>query len=120
MRFDLPDFSILTEIVPVHMLLKGRVVILHFPTNTILELVQSANPLVKTISPRYDWERVDRHGEVEKLTFIVHRYVTDDLKSVFEQARDWYTSMMERLDLNHDEFDHFLLEWHSGPDDLPN
>ncbi|MFC3199987.1 hypothetical protein ACFOET_20370 [Parapedobacter deserti] len=120
MRFEIPNFSLLTDLMPGATSLKGRVVIFHFPTHTILELVRSEDPLLKTISPRYEWERVNKYGEIDKFTFIVHRYVTDDIASVFEQAKEWYQTVMDWLDTSDDALDHFLHDWENRSDDLPN
>lgn len=120
MRFDIPDFSLLTEPTLVGSSLKGRVVIFHFPTHTILELVRLGDPLLETISPRYEWERINGYGERDKLAFIVHRYVTDDLNAVFQQAKEWYNNMLDWLDTNDDALDHFLYSWENHSDDPPN
>ncbi len=120
MRFEIPDFSLLTEVMPGKASLRGRVVIFHFPTHTVLELVRAGNPLLESINPRYDWERVNKYGEIDKLTFIVHRYVTDELTAVFEQAKDWYQDVMDWLEISDDALQHFLKDWENHSDDLPN
>ncbi|MBK1438443.1 hypothetical protein JHJ32_00460 [Parapedobacter sp. ISTM3] len=120
MRFEIPDFSLLTELIPGVTSLKGRVVILHFPTHTVLELLHAEDPLSKTVSPCYEWERINKYGEIDKFTFIVHRYVTDDLTAVFEQAKEWYRNIIDWLDTSDDAFDRFLREWENHSDDLPN
>lgn len=120
MRFEIPDFSLLTEVMPGKASLRGRVVIFHFPTHTVLELVRAGNPLLESISPRYDWDRVNKYGEIDKLTFIVHRYATDELTTVFEQAKAWYLDAMDWLEIRDDALDHFLNDWENHSDDLPN
>src|SRR5690606_39347654 len=87
MRLEIPDFCLLTEVMPGKASLRGRVVIFHFPTHTVLELVRSGNPLLESISPRYEWDRVNKYGEIDKLTFIVHRYVTDELTADRKSTR---------------------------------
>ncbi len=120
MRVDIPDFSLLIEPTPMGAVLKGRVVIFHFPTHTILELVPGGYPLLESISPRYEWKRINQYGEVDKLAFIVHRYVTDDLTEVFEQARAWYQHLLDWWDATDDTSAHPPFEWEKKPDDLPN
>lgn len=120
MRFELPDFSLLTEVMPGKASLRGRVVIFHFPTHTVLELVRAGNPLLESISPRYDWDRMNKYGEIDKLTFIVHRYVTDELTTVVEQAKAWYQDAMDWLEIKDDALEHFLKDWDDHSDDLPN
>ncbi|WP_449047808.1 hypothetical protein [Parapedobacter sp.] len=120
MGLEIPDFSLLTEVTPGKASLRGRVVIFHFPTHTVLELVRSGNPLLESIKPRYDWDRVNKYGEIDKLTFIVHRYVTDDLPEVFEKAKAWYQDAMEWLEISEDALEHFLKDWENHSDDLPN
>jgi len=120
MRFEIPDFTILSDIKPGTVSLKGRVVIFHYPTHTILELLQSEDPILKTISPRYEWERINKYGEIDRFTFIVHRYITDNLMDVFESAAAWYQHIMDWLDMSEDALDDFLGEWKPGSDDLPN
>lgn len=120
MRLEIPDFCLLTEVMPGKASLRGRVVIFHFPTHTVLELVRSGNPLLESISPRYEWDRVNKYGEIDKLTFIVHRYVTDELTAVFEQAKAWYQDTLEWLEIRDDALEHFLNDWENHSDDLPN
>jgi|GEM_PF-952693 len=119
-RFTIPDFTLLTELTPKAISLAGRVVIFHFPTHTILELLEAHNPLLRTISPRYEWERVNTYGEIERFAFIVHRYVTDDLSKVFEQATIWYKGVLDSFDERNDATDDFLDIWEKRSDDLPN
>lgn len=119
-RFTIPDFTLLTEMAPKAITLAGRVVIFHFPTHTILELLEAHNPLLHTITPRYEWERVNKYGEIEQFAFIVHRYVTDDLSKVFEQAKRWYAGILDSFDERQDEADEFLDVWEKRSDDLPN
>lgn len=120
MRFEIPDFTLLTALIPNNASLKGRVVIFHFPTNTILELVESSNMLVNYVSPRYEWERINKYGEITNYTFFVHRFITDDLMDVFEKAKIWYQNMMDWMDDNNDSLDDFLNDRKKGSDDLPN
>jgi len=120
LRFTIPDFTLLTELAPKAANLAGRVVIFHFPTHTILELLEAHNPLLRTISPRYEWERVNKYGEIERFAFIVHRYVTDDLMKVFEQAKAWYEGVLDLFDEHEDTMDNFLGVWEKRSDDLPN
>lgn len=117
-RFDIPDFTLLAE-VPTNSL-NGRVVIFHFPTHTILELVQARSPLLQSISPRYEWERINKYGEIDKFVFIVHRYVSDNLATVFEQAKEWYESILDSFEESNDAMDEFLTTWDKHSDDLPN
>jgi len=119
-RFTIPDFTLLTELAPRATNLAGRVVIFHFPTHTILELLEAHNPLLRTISPRYEWERVNKYGEIEQFAFIVHRYVTDDLTKVFEQAETWYEGVLDSFDEHQDTMDNLLDIWEKRSDDLPN
>jgi len=119
-RFTIPDFTLLTELAPKAASLAGRVIIFHFPTHTILELLEAPNPILRTISPRYEWERVNKYGEIEQFAFIVHRYVTDDLNKVFEQAKAWYEGVLNSFDEQHDAIDDFLDVWERRSDDLPN
>ncbi len=118
MRFDIPDFTLLAE-VPARSL-NGRVVIFHFPTHTILELLEAQSPLLLSVSPRYEWERINKYGEIDKFVFIVHRYVSDDLMTVFEQAKEWYGSILDSVEENNDAADEFLTTWEKHTDDLPN
>lgn len=120
MRFDIPDFTLLADVATGEVSLKGRLVIFHYPTHTILELVQSDDPIIKAISPKYEWERINRYGDIDRFTFIVHRYVTDNIDDVFEKAKEWYQSVMDWMDTNDDALDAFLREWDNRSDDLPN
>jgi hypothetical protein len=120
MRFDIPDFTLLADVAIGEVSLKGRLVIFHYPTHTILELVQSDDPIIKAISPKYEWERINRYGDIDRFTFIVHRYVTDNIDDVFEKAKEWYQSVMDWMDTNDDALDAFLREWDNRSDDLPN
>lgn len=119
-RFTIPDFTLLTELTPNTISLAGRVVIFHFPTHTILELLEAHNPLLRTISPRYEWERVNKYGEIEQFAFVVHRYITDDLSKVFEQAKTWYKGVLDSFDERNDTTDDFFDMWEKRSDDLPN
>ena len=118
MRFDIPDFTLLAE-VPSNSL-NGRVVIFHFPTHTILELLEARSPLLESISPRYEWERINKYGEIDKFVLIVHRYVSDNLTTVFEQAKEWYESILDSFDESKDTMDEFISTWDKPSDDLPN
>lgn len=118
MKFNIPDFTLLAEVASNS--LAGRVVIFHFPTHTILELIEVRTPLLQTISPRYEWERINRYGEIDHFMFIVHRYVTDDLSTVFEQAKEWYTTILDLFEANNDPMDEFLTAWEKHSHDLPN
>lgn len=118
MKFNIPDFTLLAEVASNS--LAGRVVIFHFPTHTILELIEVRTPLLQTISPRYEWERINKYGEIDKFMFIVHRYVTDDLATVFEQAKEWYSSILDLFEASNDPMDEFLTAWEKHSHDLPN
>lgn len=119
MRFDIPDFSLLTGLMPDTPSLKGRVVIFHFPTHTILELVKADDSVVNTIAPRYEWEWTNKYGEINRFVFIVHRYITDDLPDVFEKAREWYQNFLDWMDASDDVLNEFL-NWDPPANDLPN
>jgi len=119
-RFTIPDFTLLTDVTPESVMLAGRVVIFHFPTHTILELLEAHNPLLRTIRPRYEWERVNKYGDIDQFAFIVHRYVTDDLTKVFEEAKLWYEGILDSFDAHEDASDEGLDIWAKHPDDLPN
>jgi len=89
------------------------------PNGAFRELLDAGDPLLRTLNPRYDWERVNQYGEISKYTFIVHRYITENLTEVFEGAKAWYENILDWLDASNDALD-FLSPWEKRPDDLPN
>ncbi|GGH04170.1 hypothetical protein GCM10007415_45510 [Parapedobacter pyrenivorans] len=117
-KFNIPDFTLLAAVPPDS--LNGRVVIFHFPTHTVLELLEAQSPLLPSISPRYEWERINKYGEIDRFVFIVHRYVSDNLATVFEEAKDWYIHILDSFEESEDAMDELPSTWDKHSDDLPN
>lgn len=123
MKYSIPDFSILTELIAGEIPLHDRVVIFHWPSNTVLELLPADDGFIaKYDGPKFVWERPYPNGETAKAVFVIHRTIIDnpdDLSKVIDEAKKWYGDYLDWRDTSDEALDDYFRQ-QQGDTDPPN
>lgn len=94
MKYDVPEFSKLTELIAEEVLMHDRALFFHWPSNTVMELLPDLEEHIMSYDgPKFHWERQGPDDVIHRALFVVHRTILEngtELREVIEKAKQWY------------------------------
>ncbi len=102
-NYVLPEFAFLDANNHLGNPLKNRDILIHTPTNTLLEIIALDNVLAHDFTaPKHEFTYINLNGDIELHCFVIHFTTVFDYDhpEIFKKCEEFYTKYLDWQDRN--------------------